>query len=274
MRILVTGSTGLLGQELCPMLEREGWQFWATNSKIFDVTNEKAIKEIMDRVSLDFIIHLAGYTNMDQAEIEQETAYAVNYRGTKNLAKIAKKHDVPILYISTDCVFDGNRNTPYKTTDATNPISVYGRSKLMGEEAIKELCSKYYIIRTSWLYGSGGKNYVDAMLTFSSLMGEINVVDDQIGSPTWTRDLCNEIIKIIKENKPFGTYHITSSGATNWSNFTKKIYEIKKRPTKVNSIDKSDFIRPAKRPKFCVMDTSVELPNWEESLENYLIGKY
>ena len=109
MRILVTGSTGLLGQELCPMLEREGWQFWATNSKIFDVTNEKAIKEIMDRVSLDFIIHLAGYTNMDQAEIEQETAYAVNYRGTKNLAKIAKKHDVPILYISTDCVFDGGR---------------------------------------------------------------------------------------------------------------------------------------------------------------------
>ncbi len=273
MRILVTGSTSLIGQELCQMLEKEGWQFWATTKKIFDITNEKLAQEIMSRVSLDFIIHLAEYANIDQAEIEQEEAYAVNYKGTENIAKIARKHNVPILYVSSDCVFDGNKNTPYKVTDKTNPISVYGRSKLMGEEVIKRLCSKYYIIRTSWLYGKGRKDYVDTMLTFSSLMNEINIVDDQIGTPTWTRDLCREIINIIKEEKPYGIYHITSSGSTSWSDFTRKIYEIKKRPTSVISIDKSDFTRPAKRPKFCVMDTSVKLPSWEKSLEEYLTCK-
>lgn len=274
MRILVTGASGLLGQELCPLLEQEGWQFWATNSKIFDITNEKLVQEIMSKVSLDFIIHLAGYTNIDLAEKNKKQAFAVNQAGTRNIAKIAKKLDVPILYISTDCVFDGEKDTPYKISDATNPISVYGQSKLMGEVEIKKLCKKYYIIRTSWLYGRGGKNYVDMMLTFSSLSNEISVVDDQIGTPTWTKDLSLEIIKMIKEQKPYGTYHITSEGSTNWSNFTKKIYELKHRQTKVNSINKSDFPRPAKRPKFCVMDNSISLPKWEESLEQYLIGKY
>ncbi len=274
VRILVTGATGLLGRELCPMLEEEGWQFWATNSKIFDITNTKMVNEIISKVSLDFIIHLAGYTNIDQAETHSKEAFLVNHTGTKNMAKIAKKLDVPILYVSTECVFDGTKNSPYKTTDATNPISVYGTSKLKGEEEIRHLTKKHYIVRTGWLYGGGGKNYVDAMLTFSSLSSEVNVVDDQIGTPVWTRDLSREIVNIIKENKPYGTYHISSSGQTNWSNFTKKIYELKKRNIKVNAIDKSDFPRPAKRPKFCVMDNSISLPNWEKSLENYLVGKY
>jgi len=194
MRILVTGASGLLGQELCPMLASEGWQFWATNSKIFDVTNTKLVNEIINKVSLDFIVHLAGYTNVDQAEIEREKAFAVNHTGTKNLAQIAKKLDVPILYVSTAMVFDGKKSTPYTTNDATNPISVYGASKLMGENEIREHCKKHYIIRTSWLYGQGGKNYVDMMLTFSSLRDEISVVDDQVGCPTWTKELCEKII--------------------------------------------------------------------------------
>lgn len=275
MKILVTGASGLLGQELCPLLEKEGWLFWATNSKIFDVTNTKAINEIMSKVSLDLIIHLAGYTNIDMAETESKKAFEVNHLGTKNMAKIARKLNVPIVYISTDCVFDGKKETPYLTTDMTNPISVYGQSKLKGEEEIKKLCKKYYIIRTSWLYGRGGKNYVDAMLTFSSLSSEISIVDDQIGTPTWTYDLSREIINLVKGQKPYGTYHITAKGSTNWSEFTKKIYEIKNRQTKVCSIDKSDFPRPAKRPRFCVMDNSIsDMPHWEKSLEKYLVGKY
>ena len=241
MRILVTGATGTLGQELCPMLDAQGWQFWATNSKIFDITNIKMVNEIMNKVSLDFIIHLAGYTNID--------------------------------YVSTDNVFDGEKSSPYDVSDKTNPINIYGQSKLKGEEEILKHCSKYYIIRTGWLYGSGAKNYVDTMLTFSMLRREISVVDDQIGNPTWTRDLSEQIINIMKENRPYGTYHISSTGQAGWADFTKKIFEIKKRNVSVNSIVESDFPRPAKRPKYCVLNNTIELPNWEESLEKYLIGK-
>lgn len=273
MRILVTGATGLLGRELCPMLEREGWQFWATNSKIFDITNTKLVNEIMNKVSLDFIIHLAGYTNIDLAEVEPEKAYAVNHIGTKNLAKIAKKLNVPILYVSTDMVFDGDKNKPYTTTDTTNPISVYGKSKLMGENEIRKITNKHYIIRTSWLYGSGKKDYVDTMLTFSSLRDEISVVDDQVACPTWTRDLCNKIVEMVKGERDFGTYHICSSGQVNWSDFTRKILEYKKRNMRVTSIIESDFPRPAKRPKFSVLENNNELPNWEKSLEEYLLTK-
>lgn len=270
MRILVTGATGLLGQELCPMLEAENWQFWATNSKIFDITNTKMVNEIINKVSLDFIIHLAGYTNVDQAEVEPKKAFAVNHIGTKNLAKIAKKLNVPILYVSTDMVFDGKKKTPYKTTDVTHPLCVYGESKLMGEKEIRKTCPKHYIIRSSWLYGRGGGNYVDAMLDFSSLRDEISVVDDQVSSPTWTKELCEQIIQMVKGLVPFGTHHICGGGQVNYSNFTKKIYEIKQRNTRVTSIAMSDFPRPAKRPEFSALDNSKILPEWDVSLEKYL----
>ncbi len=272
MRILVTGATGLLGQELCPILEKEGHQFWATNSKIFDITNKKLALEIMNKVSLDLIIHLAAYTNIDQAEVLKKQTLDVNHIGTKNMAKIAKKLDVPIIYISSDSVFDGNKNTPYKINDETNPVNVYGLSKLKGEEEIRKL-KKHYILRTSTLYGKGGKNYVDTMITFSMLSNSISVVDDQILAPTWTKDLSDEIIKIINEKRPFGTYHLTSSGEASWSDFTRKIFEIKKRNINVSSIEKSDFPRPAKRPKYSILDSSNALPNWEESLEKYLLSK-
>ena len=268
MRILVTGATGLLGKSLCPLLDEEGWQYWACNSKIFDITNTKMVNEIMDKISLDFIIHLAGYTNIDQAEDNPEIAYNVNHLGTKNIARIAKKHNIPILYVSTDNVFDGNSETPYKTTDVTNPINVYGKSKLAGEKEIIKATKKHYILRTSWLYGVGG--YVDAMLTFSNFRKEISVVDDQIGCPTNVADLSRKIIEIIKDNKPYGIYHVTSSGSASWADFTKKIFEIKKRNVEVTAIDKSDFPRPALRPRYCVLDSGDILPNWENSLEKYL----
>lgn len=271
MRILVTGASGLLGKSLCPMLDKEGWQYWACNSKIFDITNTKMVNEIMDKISLDFIIHLAAYTNIDAAEDNPELAYNVNQLGTKNIAHIAKKHGIPILYLSTDNVFDGNSNTPYKPTDATNPINIYGKSKLAGEKEIIKATKKYYILRTSWLYGSGG--YVDAMLTFSNFRKQISVVNDQIGCPTCTDDISKKIIEIIKNKKPYGIYHVSSSGSTNWAEFTKKIFEIKKRNVKVTAIDKSDFPRPAKRPKYCVLDSENTLPDWESSLNKYLTAK-
>jgi len=271
LRILVTGSTGLLGKALCPLLDSEGWQYWACNSKIFDVTNTKMVNEIMDKISLDFIIHLAGFTNIDAAEDNPEMAFSVNQIGTRNMAHIAKKHNIPILYVSTDNVFDGNSTIPYKATDATNPINVYGKSKLAGEKEILKATKKFYILRTSWLYGHGG--YVDAMLTFSNFRKEISVVNDQIGCPTSCNDVASEIVDIIKNKKPYGIYHITSSGSASWADFTKKIFEIKKRNVEVLSIDKSDFPRPAKRPKYCVLDSNVKLPDWENSLKDYLSDK-
>ncbi len=271
MRIIVTGASGLLGKSLCPMLDKEGWQYWACNSKIFDITNTKMVNEIMNKIDLDFIIHLAGYTNIDQAEDNPDLAYSVNQLGTKNIARIAKKHNVPILYVSTDNVFDGTKTTPYKPNDATNPINVYGKSKLAGEKEIIKATKKYYILRTSWLYGTGG--YVDAMLTFSNFRKEISVVDDQIGSPTCCDDVSRKIIEIIKDNKPYGIYHVTSGGSTSWADFTKKIFEIKKRKVDVVSINKSDFPRPAKRPKYCVLDSDNKMPYWEEALNTYLSNK-
>ncbi len=271
MRILVTGATGLLGKTLCPLLDNEGWQYWACNSKIFDVTNTKMVNEIMDKISLDFIIHLAAFTNIDQAEDNPDLAFSVNQLGTKNIARIAKKHDIPILYVSTDNVFDGNSTMPYKTTDATNPINVYGKSKLAGEKEILKATKKYYILRTSWLYGAGG--YVDAMLTFSNFRKQISVVNDQIGCPTNSLDVARKIVEIIKEQKPYGIYHITSSGSASWADFTKKIFELKKRNVEVLAMDKSDFPRPAKRPKYCVLDSNEALPSWENSLEEYLTAK-
>ena len=271
MRIMVTGASGLLGKTLCPILEEEGFQYWACNSKIFDVTNTKMVNEIMNKINLDFIIHLAGYTNIDLAEDNPELAFNVNQLGTRNIARIAKKHDIPILYVSTNNVFDGTGTTPYKTTDATNPINVYGKSKLAGEREIIKATKKHYILRTSWLYGTGG--YVDAMLTFSNFKKEISVVNDQIGCPTSCEDLSRKIVEIIKENKPYGIYHVTSSGSASWAEYTKKIFEFKKRNVEVNAIDKSDFPRPAKRPKYCVLDNDNILPDWKNSLKKYLVAK-
>ena len=138
MKILVTGASGLLGQELCPMLDSIGAQYWVSNSKIFDITNAKMVNEIMDKVSLDFIIHLAAFTNVDQAEVNQEEAFRINHIGTKNMAKIAKKFDVPIIYISSASDFNGEKLIPYKTTEAINSINDYGKSKMIAEEEIKK----------------------------------------------------------------------------------------------------------------------------------------
>ena len=273
MKVLVTGASGLLGQELCPMLDEIGAQYWATNSKIFDITNTKMVNEIIQKVSLDLIIHLAAYTNVDLAETHPNEAYKVNHIGTKNMAKIAKKLDVPIVYVSTSSVFDGEKRSPYKITDKTHPINVYGASKLLGEEEIKKYTKKYYIIRTSTLYGKYGSNYVDAMLTYSMFNSNISVVNDQVLSPTWTKDLCKEIIKIIVNKKPYGTYHIASKGSASWPEITEQIFKVKKRNIFVTPIEKTDFPRPAKRPKYDVLDSENLLPSWEESLKEYLLTK-
>ncbi|MCD7739994.1 MAG: dTDP-4-dehydrorhamnose reductase, partial [Candidatus Gastranaerophilales bacterium] len=200
MKVLVTGAKGMLGQDLCPILEDEDFDVIETDINTLDITNPTNIEDVLLKYNPDFVIHCAAYTNVDKAEEDKETAFKINAQGTKNLAELCKKMDITLVYISTDYVFDGTKNGKYLAGDKTCPINVYGSSKLEGEKYVQE-CEKYYITRTSWLYGHHGKNFVETMISLKD-KEEIKVVDDQTGCPTWTVELSNGIVKILKKICP------------------------------------------------------------------------
>ena len=268
MKILVTGANGMLGQDLCPILEDEGHEVIETDIHNLDITNEQEVIETFLDIEPDIVIHCAAYTNVDEAEKDIETARKINVLGTENIAKISAKLDIAMVYISTDYVFDGNNTKPYLPTDITNPQNNYGLTKLEGEKAVQKHCKKYFIVRTSWLYGIYGKNFVETMLSLKD-KPELKVVDDQIGCPTWTIELSNGISKII-ETEDYGIYHICGSGQTSWYNFAKKIFEFS--GVKVNLIPctTKEFPRPAKRPSYSVMENNKICRKWEEALKDYL----
>ncbi len=269
MKILVTGATGMLGQDLCPILEDSNFTVIETSSKNMDITNFETVKSVLTETKPDCIIHCAAYTNVDKAEEDEETAFKINFEGTKNLAVLCKNSDIPIIYISTDYVFDGEKEGKYKPYDKTNPVNVYGESKLAGENIIRDICEKYYIIRTSWLYGHHGKNFVETMLSLKD-KEEIKVVNDQTGSPTWTVELANGIVKLFEENPPYGIYHICGSGKTSWYGFAKKIFELQGYETKIVPCTTAEFPRPAKRPVNSEMENNKICRNWELALKEYL----
>lgn len=268
MKILVTGAFGMLGQDLCPILEDEDFDVIETGKDILDVTNKKNIDEIFNLYHPDFVIHCAAYTNVDKAEDEKELAFKINGEGTENIARICKQFDIPILYISTDYVFEGTKKGKYLTSDKTNPIGVYGASKLKGEEAVKQN-EKYYIVRTSWLYGHHGKNFVETMISLKD-KDELKVVDDQIGCPTWSVELSNGIVKIIKENMPYGIYHVCGSGYTSWFGFAKKIFELYGERVNIQPCTTEEYPRKAKRPKNSVMENNRICRKWETALKDYI----
>jgi len=268
MRILVTGANGMLGQDLCPILEDEDFDVIETDVDTLDITNPVNIKEKFDECEPDFVIHCAAYTNVDKAEEDKETAFKINTEGTKNLASECKLRNIPIVYISTDYVFDGTKKGKYLPSDKTCPINVYGESKYQGEEAVKE-CEKYYITRTSWLYGHHGKNFVETMISLKD-REEIKVVDDQTGCPTWTVELANGIVKLIKENMPYGIYHICGSGKTSWYGFAKKIFELCNLNVNLKPCTTAEFPRAAKRPENSVMENNRICRKWETALKEYI----
>ena len=269
MKILVTGASGMLGQDLCPILEDNDFTVIETSSKNMDITDFKTVKLVLDEIRPDYVVHCAAYTNVDKAEEDKETAFKVNFEGTKNIATACKNMDIPIIYISTDYVFDGTKKGKYNPEDKTNPINVYGESKLAGENAVREICEKYYIARTSWLYGHHGKNFVETMISLKD-KEEVKVVDDQIGCPTWTVELANGIVKLIIENPPYGIYHICGSGKTSWYNFAKKIFELQGYKTNIIPCTSEEFPRPAKRPANSIMENNKICRNWESALKDYL----
>lgn len=268
-KVLVTGAKGMLGQDLCPILEDNGYEVFETDIDNLDITNPQTVDEVFGQEEPDFVIHCAAYTNVDKAEEDIETARLINKQGTENIAKACSKYNITLVYISTDYVFDGKQRTnPYEPLDKTAPLNNYGLTKWEGEEAVRNNLEKYYICRTSWLYGHHGKNFVETMLSLAN-KPELKVVDDQVGCPTWTVDLANAIVKII-ENKPYGTYHTCGGGSTSWYGFAKEIFEQSKLNVNIKPCSTEEFPRPAKRPAYSIMNNDGLCRDWKKALKEYL----
>ena len=268
-KVLVTGANGMLGQDLCPILEDEGFEVIETDVNNLDITNEQNIEEVFVSENPDIVIHCAAYTNVDKAEEDIKTARLINALGTENIAKACKKFNAKMVYISTDYVFNGQTSQPYKPLDKTEPLNNYGLTKLEGEEAVRKNLEKYYICRTSWLYGIHGKNFVETMLSLAD-KPELKVVDDQTGCPTWTVELANGIVNLIEDDAVYGTYHICGSGQTSWYGFAKEIFESAGLNVNLKPCTTDEFPRPAKRPAYSVMDNDKICRDWKAALKDYM----
>lgn len=271
-KVLVTGAKGMLGRDLCPILEQEGYEVIATDYEELDITNKDKVIETVSKIKPDLIIHCAAYTNVDKAEDDEAAAYNLNVEGAKNIAVASAEVDACVVYISTDYVFGGKKTTPYFPLDNPNPLSVYGKTKLLGEKEIQKHCKKYYIARTAWLYGLYGKNFVETMIKLALEKGKLSVVNDQIGSPTWTIELIQGILKILKTNQPYGIYHISGQNQASWYDFAKKIFELEKIDVELNPCTTEEFKSKAQRPKYSYIENPdlVLTRPWEEALKDYL----
>jgi len=269
-KILITGAKGMLGQDLCPLLKQNGYQVIETDVDNLNITNFNQSEYVIKYYNPDFVVHCAAYTNVDMAEQDPKTAFLINAQGTENIAKICADKDIPIIYISTDYVFNGEACEPYLPTDERSPLGIYGQSKADGEIAIEKYCKKYYIVRTSWLYGHKGKNFVETIIDLAQKMPELKVVNDQIGCPTWTVDLAEFILSLIKEKKPYGIYQFCGSGKTSWHEFACEALNLLEIATKIKPCTSDEFPRPAKRPNYSVMDNAGACQHWKESLKKYI----
>lgn len=276
MKVLITGANGQLGIELSKQLEYSSrlYEVVKTNRSTLDISNLNLVKEKMFLEKPDVVINCAAHTAVDLCEEDIDSAYKINSIGPRNLAITCEKIGAKFVQVSTDYVFDGKRKRPYKEDDITCPNSIYGKSKLMGEQFTKEFCSKYFIVRTAWLYGDGN-NFVKTMLKLSENNKELSVVDDQFGSPTSTVDLAKAIIDLIS-TEYYGTYHGTCEGQCSWYDFAKKIFEINNIDIKVNPVTSEEFKRPAPRPAYSVLDNFMfklvglnSFRNWEDALKEY-----
>ncbi|MFQ3238371.1 MAG: dTDP-4-dehydrorhamnose reductase [Olleya marilimosa] len=277
-KILVTGSNGQLGSCIkIKSKEQKTLDFVFSDSKGLDVTNSKQIDEVFSNNNFDYCINCAAYTAVDQAEDESDIAYNINTLGAKNLAEASKKYKVTLIHVSTDFVFNGQAQVAYKETDITNPLGVYGSTKLEGEKEIQSKLSEYYIIRTSWLYSAFKNNFLKTMLNLASKMDALGVVNDQFGTPTNANDLSEAILKIIiSEKKEYGLYHFSNLGETTWYEFAKAIFDLTNTNIKLTPISTEQYKTKALRPKYSVLDKTkiiktfdLNILNWEKSLKKH-----
>jgi dTDP-4-dehydrorhamnose reductase len=275
MKVLITGAKGQLGSDLLKVFSPSHEVFGFSHQEL-PVEEMDAVWDKVRTIEPEVVIHAAAYTHVDDCEKNLEKAYLVNALGTRNVALASQKVGAKLVYISTDYIFDGRKKEPYLEFDPPNPLSVYGKSKLAGEWFVKNLLDKFYIVRTSWLYGLNGRNFVKTILELAENKPFLKVVDDQIGSPTYTLDLAEKIAEII-ERDYFGIYHITNQGYCSWFDFAGKILELSGVNKEVKPVKTEDFPRPAPRPKFSVLENFVLknsgfslLRSWEEALADFI----
>ena len=274
-KILVTGANGQLGQSLQKLSQKEkAFQFLFTDSETLDITNKEEVLNFFWQNEPDFCINAAAYTAVDLAETDLEKAFLVNADGTENLALACAEYNAQFIHVSTDYVFDGTNNLEYTEEDFTNPLGVYGASKLAGEELALEANPCAIILRTSWVYSEFGKNFVKTMLSLFATKEELNVVADQYGQPTNATDLAEAILTIVKtEKKTPGIFNFSNEGKISWYDFAQKIAELSVSKIKINPIVTSQYPTPAKRPQNSTLDLSkikstyhINIKPWEESL--------
>ena len=277
INVLVTAKDGQLGQCFQSLVSKHpNLRFIFKSSSELDITNKSNIEDVFDAHSFDYCINCAAYTAVDKAEEAVELADKVNHLGAQNLAEACKKFDRTLIHISTDFVFDGQSNVPYLETDTTSPLGVYGETKLKGEHAISKTLKQHYIIRTSWLYSEYGNNFLKTMLRLANERDEIGVVGDQIGSPTYAKDLAEAVLQIIELRKTsYGIYHYSNEGEISWYDFAKEIFRISNSDIKLNKIKTKDYPTLATRPKFSILNTTklsnllqVPILNWKISLRH------
>jgi len=274
--ILVTGANGQLGkclQELSAVCRNMKFVF--VGSENLDITDKKETLAFFDKSNYEYCVNCAGYTAVDKAEQDSEKAFLVNVIGVENLALACLENNTTLIHISTDFVFDGISSIPYKEEDGTKPLSVYGRTKLDGEKVIQEILKEFFVLRTSWLYSEYGNNFMKTMLRLGNERSELGIISDQIGSPTYAKDLARAIIRIIElGSNEYGVYHYSSEGVASWYDFAKTIFELSNTEVIVNSIPTLSYPTPAKRPHYSVLDKSkfkkklgIEIPYWRDSLK-------
>lgn len=279
--VLLTGARGQLGQAIESFVKNRNlpFRFFYADSAKLDITNRDAVFHFVEENSIEFIINGAAYTAVDKAEGEPEIADSINHKGAEHLAQAAAEFGARLIHISTDYVFDGTAEVPYRETDLVNPVSVYGLSKLRGEQAIEKFAKDWIIIRTAWMFSEFGNNFVKTMVRLMSERSELNVVNDQHGTPTYAVDLAEMILLIMDEPEwKSGIYHFTNSDETTWYDFALKIRELKGlNDCKVNPVTSAEYVTAARRPVYSVLDSSkiesafgVVIPEWEEALERCL----
>lgn len=278
MKVLVTGAKGMLGTDLVRVFRQKGIDVLALGRAELDITKRDETVAKVKELAPQVIVNCAAYTKVDDAEKEKETAYRVNGLGVQNLALAALETGAELCHVSTDYVFSGDSSRPYTPFDQTSPVNFYGLSKLSGEHYIRDILSRFYIVRTSWLYGAWGRNFVKTILRLASERDELRVVNDQIGSPTWTVTLSEGILSVIGSGV-YGIHHVTdrTDGGISWYDFASEILALKGLSTRVTPILTSEFPTPAKRPAYSVLDTfftetstGLSLPFWKESLKRFL----
>lgn len=288
MVILVTGAKGQLGSQIINIVnngrselgdipkEVQEAEVIGIDVEELDITDLKSVREYLLTVKPDVVINPAAYTNVDGCESDEDTAFKVNALGPRNLAVVCEEIGAKLIHISTDYVFSGVGEKPLKEYELTAPLSVYGKTKLKGEEYVREFCSKYFIVRTAWLYGYNGNNFVYTIMKYAKEKGKLNVVDDQRGNPTNAEDLAHHVLKLAVTEE-YGIYHCTGTGECSWYEFACKIVDLSGIPCEVTPCTSEEFKRPAPRPAYSSLDNMMlrctvgdEMRDWQEALEIFM----